>query len=70
MNPSGSNVSKPPPPVLAILIAGCGLVSAVAVMLGLVPRIRLVEAVSLFATAFAAGAGIAVVVANLRGGPR
>jgi hypothetical protein len=51
---------QPPPKPLAVLIAVAGVVSAMAVMYGVVPRIRLVEAVSLFATAFAAGAGLAV----------
>ncbi len=55
-----------PPRAMAILIAVVGLVSAVALMFTLVPRIRLVEAVSLFATAFAAGAGFAVTVTSLR----
>jgi hypothetical protein len=45
---------------LAILIALAGVISAMAVMYGVVPRIRLVEAVSLFSTSFAAGAGLAV----------
>jgi hypothetical protein len=58
-----------PPRFLALLIAIIGLVSAVALMYGLVPRIRLVEAVSLFAAAFGAGASFAVTIVSMRRQP-
>ena len=57
---------KHPRGLPAILIAVGGLVSAVASMYGLVPRIRLVDALGLFATAFAAGAGLAVAIMDFR----
>ena len=51
---------------LALVVAVIGLVSALALMSSVVPRIRLVEAVSLFATAFGAGASFAVSVVETR----
>jgi hypothetical protein len=55
---------------MAVLIAVLGVVMALASIASVVPRIRLVEAIGLFATAFAAGAAAAVTVASLRGRPR
>ena len=49
-----------------MLLAIIATVIAVASIANVVPRIRLVEAIILFATAFAAGAGFAATVADLR----
>ena len=51
---------------LAILIAVIGLLLAVLSISSVVPRIRLVEALSLFATAFGAGASFAVSMTSRR----
>ena len=55
-----------PPGKMAVLIAVIGVGLAVVSIFSVVPRIRLVEAVSLFATAFAAGAGLAVTITGMR----
>ena len=51
---------------LGIMVAVFSSILAVVSMLGVVPRIRLVEAVGLFATAFGAGAGVADALATRR----
>ena len=47
---------------MAIVIAVIGTATAVASMFTLVPRVKLVEAVTLFATAFGAGAALSAAV--------
>jgi hypothetical protein len=51
---------------MSVVVAIMGLVLAVASMFSVVPRIRLVEALSLFATAFGAGAGLVAALASPR----
>jgi hypothetical protein len=49
-----------------MIVAILGLVLAIASMHSVVPRIRLVEAIGLFATAFGAGAGLTATLAGVR----
>ena len=51
---------------LPLLTAIIGLVLAMGSVASVVPRIRLVEAVGLFATAFGAGAGAAATVVAIK----
>lgn len=55
------------PRALPLVLALVGVIGAIASMASVVPRIRPVEAVTLFATAFGAGACVAVTVMSLRG---
>ena len=48
---------------MALVIAVVGVATAAPAMFSLVPRVRLVEAITLFATAFGAGAGLGIAVA-------
>src|SRR3954468_7337889 len=54
---------------LSLLAAVLGLALGVASIASVVPRIRLVEAVTLFATAFGAGAGLTDAIRSARTGP-
>ena len=49
---------------LSLFVAVVSFVLAAASMASVVPRIRVVEAISLFATAFGAGAGLASALAR------
>jgi hypothetical protein len=51
---------------LSILVTILGTILAFASIVSVVPRIRLVEAVGLFATAFGAGAGLTDTLVNMR----
>ena len=51
---------------MSVVVAIVGVITGLLSMYNLVPRVRLVEALTLFATAFAAGAGFAATVASLR----
>ena len=52
---------------MSVVVAVAGVITGLLSMYSLVPRVRLVEALTLFATAFAAGAGFAATVASVRG---
>lgn len=54
---------------LSLFAAVIGLVLGVALIASVVPRIRLVEAVGLFATAFGAGAGLTEAIRSARTEP-
>ena len=54
---------------LSLFAAIMGLVLGVASMASVVPRIRLVEAVGLFASAFGAGAGLTEAIRSARTEP-
>ncbi len=51
---------------LTLLIAGIGVLMAAGSIYSIVPRIKLVEAIALFATAFGAGAAFALAVYERR----
>ena len=51
---------------MAMLVAIMSLALALVSILSIVPRIRLVEAIGLFATAFGAGAGFVDAVTGMR----
>ena len=57
---------RKPVGLMSVVVAVAGVVTGLLSMYSLVPRVRLVEALTLFATAFAAGAGFAATIASLR----
>ena len=61
MTPSAAGTQR-----LPLLLVVAALVLAALSMYSIVPRISLVEAVTLFATAFGAGAGMAATITSAR----